>query len=342
MPEKETATLSRKPSLEDVSHIDLAPMSAVDHGRVMSVEDRRTGGVFVKKADAESMGTTYVHSGEAREVLEQGDYSFADIDQAIDAAQTGTSLHVEDLPSDHGYGHDRRVTVHSAGEKIGGGGKFLGKEGMVELPNGSYIDLKLVQDALLAPVIVVPESLPVAATNTADLTPSATVEAQRAPEQEQKKRRFLRALAAAAALALAVGMLPASTSASQAPDQSGPVAAGPAYDLPDQQLPDVGPYTEPTDQAPEQPPVEQAPQETAGWVVESGGGIISELEDELGMSSQEAEASWIAIQPALKQAIAEGKIPVDFFYEQNGNLRITNPGPVPREVQTLIEGLLGL
>ncbi len=337
MPENETATLSHKPSLEDVSHIDLTPMSAVDHGRVMSVEDRRTGGVFVKKTDADSMGTTYVHSGEAREVLEQGDYSPDDINRAIDAAQTGTSLQIEDLPG--GYGHDRRVTVQSAGEKIGGGGKFLGKEGMVELPNGSYIDLKLVQDALLAPVIVVPESLPVAATNTADLTPSATIEAQRAPEQEQKKRRFLRALAAAAALALAVGMLPASTSASQAPDQNGPVAAGPAYDLPDD-LPDVGPYTDPTDQEPEQPPVEQAPQETAGWVVESGGGIISELQDELGMSPQEAEASWIAIQPALKQAIAEGKIPADFFYEQNGNLRINKPGPVPREVQTLIEGLL--
>lgn len=339
MPEKEPATLSRTASLEGVSHIDLESMPTVDHGRVMSVDGRRTGGIFVQQAATEQMGTTYVHSGEASEVLEQGGYDSADIIRAIDAAQTGASLHVEDLPSP--YGHDRRVTVRSAGEQIGGGGKFLGKEGIIELPNGSYIDLQLVQNALLAPVIVVPESIPTGATNTADSMPPATVEAQRAPEREQKKRRFLRALAAAAALAFVVG-LPASTSASQAPDQSGPVAAGPAYDLPDQQLPDVGPYIEPTDQAPEQPPVEQAPQETTGWVVESGGGIISELEDELGMSPQEAEASWIAIQPALKQAITEGKIPANFFYEQNGNLRITNPGPVPRDVQTLIEGLLGL
>jgi hypothetical protein len=299
-------------------------MPTVDHGHVMSVDGRKTGGVFVKKAETENMGTTYVHSGEAREVLEQEGYNPEDITQAIDAAQAGTSLQVEDLPSR--YGHDRRVTVQSAGENIGGGGKFLGKEGLVELPNGSYIDLRLVQEALLAPVIVESEVTP----------PASTVDRVISKVEVRRTPRILKGLAAVAALDLVISMSSA-TSASQAPDQNDqPVAAAPAYGEHTDSVP------ESTDQVPDESTVEEAPQETPGWVVESGGGIISELQDELGMSYEEAEASWIAIQPALKQAITDGKIPADFFYEQNGNLRINKAGPVPRDVQTLIEGLLGL
>lgn len=331
MPEKQPTTQTTVSSLEGVSHIDLAPMSTVSHGHLMSVESRKTGGVFVKKAETEHMGATYVHKDEAREALEQEGLSNEEITQAFDSAQAGTSLQVEDLPGR--FGHDRKVSVHSDGEKIGGGGKFLGKEGLVELPNGTYIDLKLVQEALLAPVV--PESSPVADAPASTLRP---VDALKLAEQGHRTPRVLRGLAAALALALALTM--SSSTSADAPDHDEPVAAAPAYGEPNHSPIDT--EVGATDQAPEESAVEEAPQETPGWIVEPGGGIISELEDELGMSYEEAEAAWIAIQPALKQAVAEGKIPADFFYEENGNLRINKAGPVPRDVQTLIEGLLGL
>lgn len=319
MPEKLSTTTPRTASMEGVSHIDLTSMSKVDHGRMMTVDGRKTGGVFVKKAETEQMGSTYVHSDEARQALEDEGYSSDEVAQAIDSARaSGVSLALEDLPSR--YGHDRKVTVHSANEKIGGGSKFLGKEGLIELPNGAYVDLELVQKALLAPV-----------------PHGSAVEAQRAPRTGEKDRRLLRGLAAAVALALAMTMA-SSTATSEPPEHDEPVAAAPAFDPPHEH---IITEAEPADHTPSEA-VEQAPEETPGWVVEPGGGIISELEDELGMSNAEATAAWIAIQPGLKQAVAEGKIPADFFYEENGNLRINKAGPVPRDVQTVIEGLLGL